>query len=204
MESFFEDMSDQDLISFTNAYTSVFLVGDDVQNCYVSKSKVHGNGLFASRDLKKGDYITSYPPHFVVITPNPTMDIAKITDEEIPHCVVPSPFNPHLTLEYEIMKTYCYEINRYIKLCGLPDKIDNYNMLGHMPNDGVKGHSTRDNYIFQDEEIYNNVSRLKNNSEFEIHESTYVYLMATKNIRKDEEILVSYNYGYWISVNSRS
>lgn len=68
--------------------------------------------------------------------------------------------------------------------------IDNHHFLGHIANDTVKDHSTKD--------IYNEISEIKNNAIFDEFEDKIVFLTAKRNIKKDEEILVAYNYGYWI------
>jgi hypothetical protein len=73
-----------------------------------------------------------------------------------------------------------------------------------MANDGVKGHSTKNSFNIKDYEIYNKISKIKNNASFEEFKGISVYLKATRNIQKDEEILVAYNYGYWTCYNTNT
>lgn len=71
-----------------------------------------------------------------------------------------------------------------------------------MINDGAKGHSTRDSHNQKDLLIYNKVSLALRNAEFQLVGGLCVAITATKDINIEEEVLISYNYSYWTTVNS--
>jgi len=75
--------------------------------------------------------------------------------------------------------------------------------LGHMINDGAKGHSSTCDTSKKDYDLYHIISIMKSNSKFvDIKKKNMVIsVIATRDISKDEEILVTYGYKYWMSYN---
>ena len=71
-----------------------------------------------------------------------------------------------------------------------------------MINDRAKGHSSKNNHNKKDEEIYNNIFSIVNNSGSIYIDHLCIVIVATKDIDKDEEILMPYGYNYWIENNS--
>ena len=104
-----------------------------------------------------------------------------------------------IKFDLDIKKYYTIDLDSKYSICGHPKLIDDPIFLGHMINDGCRGHSYNDdNLIKKDCELYNKLTLLKNNSKFEIIGEICIVIIATKDIKKDEEILVTYNYKYWM------
>lgn len=148
-------------------------------NCYIGKSKIHGSGVFAKRDINKDEIITFYPVHFVAIGTNPDLNYKTLLDKRKNTSV--------LSLNLENFKDYSIQFNPFISIIGDPAIIHD-NSLAHMINDGSNINGT--------EEEYNN--SIDNNSFFNISDKS-IFVRANKSIKKDEEILVSYGYKYWHS-----
>lgn len=160
-------------------------------------SSIHGQGVFAKQKISKGELITIYPAHFVGIHPggcrNPgCLGMMNSTLAE-KHGMKPTEF---------VRTSYTFDVSYHYTICGHPHLIDNPAFLGHMINDGAKGHSTRTMRNQKDLLVYNKVSLALRNAEFISIGGSCVLIVATKEIYIEEEILVSYGYSYWTTVNS--
>jgi hypothetical protein len=159
---------------------------------YIAKSKISGNGLFASTKINKGDIITLYPPHYIGYYKEGSYAGCKVGLLESDIVM-----QNKLKFDDTIWK-YKMNINKKYAIYGDPRIIDCPAFLGHMINDGARGHSTKENYNHKDREIYNKITPFVNNSYYQFIENTYVVIIAYRNIEKDEEILMPYGYDYWI------
>jgi hypothetical protein len=105
--------------------------------------------------------------------------------------------NKELSKLYENNKDYydcyAYDINDSYSIIGFPEINVNPSYLGHICNDGARGHSEKD------KDIYNTVTSIKSNARFKIICDCIVAVVAVKDINIDEEILVPYTHGYWMS-----
>lgn len=191
MDEYLAQEANTILENFTCAYVS------HIDNCkkrsYVADSHIHGKGLFAACNIRQGEIITYFPAHYVITKPNGYNSV----DGEFVKNVVSSLFvdgKPH-------SKDHVFVIDEYISICGDPDIIDNSDFLAHMANDAmiVKSKSFGE----KQNEIYETLSRVKNNSIVELSDSSCIFLRATKDIEKDEEITNPYGYNYWVKENLR-
>jgi SET domain-containing protein len=174
------------LLAFT--YDKGFII----DKCYIKESKIQGLGVFVKDDIKTGELITLYPPHFTIYHPKKDRKKMAVINSRLIEV-------NKLKFDLGIKKYYTIDLNERYSICGHPKLIDDPIFLGHMINDGCRGHSyNEDNLIKKDCELYNKLAPLKNNSKFEYFGETCIGIVATKDIKKDEEILVTYNYNYWI------
>jgi hypothetical protein len=86
---------------------------------------------------------------------------------------------------------------------GHPNLTNDPAFLGHMINDGAKGHSTTDLHNQKDKVLYDKVSHILGNAEFYPVVGLCCVILATKEIHIGEEVLVSYGYSYWETVNDQ-
>lgn len=158
--------------------------GNNINRSYIKESNIHGNGLFAYKDLNPGDFITVYPAHYIFDHNNKKI----LYSEENP---------------YKDVRNYMYDYDKVngISIAGDPDIINNTFFLAHIANDGYRSHSITNNK--KNRNKYKKNTMEKSNSVFYKHKGV-IQLTAYKNIKKDEEILVSYGLGYWVGYNLRS
>lgn len=117
----------------------------------VKKSKIHGKGIFAKQDIRKGETIIEYKGK--KITKKESEIISLKTEEKAKS-------------NHNLGAVYIFELNR------------KYDLDGNIPNNPAK---------------YINHS-CNPNAETEQDENDRIWIVALRNIKKDEEI--SYNYGY--------
>lgn len=153
-----------------------------LNNAYVEKSTIHGNGIFANKCILPTEVITLYPPHVVFV---------KVGEDIINY------FKHEKHVQYNLLGCYDYkksiDTNTY---CGaFPQERHDSNWLGHLINDG----SCKTN-----NDKYNNENLNKVNCSFvkicDHNEICYfVAIIATKRINKDDELFIQYGTRYWIN-----
>jgi hypothetical protein len=167
----------------------LLISGIHLNKVEVNPSAIHGLGIFAKQKLLKNDLITIYPAHYISFHRNVKVGsylgncCGEITDN--------------------IKKSYAYHINKHYVIYGQPDLTRNPAYLGHMINDGAKGHSTKNVYNQTDAFLYYKVSMALRNAEFVVLGGLLVAVLATRDIDPGEEILTSYGYKYWMGVNTQ-
>lgn len=163
---------------------------------YVDDSPVHGKGVFAKVKINKGELITIYPAHYVILKSNGDGPgkIGVINSDLADR--------KSIILTNEVRRCYSFSVDKYYDICGHPSIIDNPTFLGHMINDGARGHCNKSNYNLLDEKLYYKVSISLSNADFEDVGGLCVAIVATKMIDINEEILLTYTYKYWMSINN--
>lgn len=175
-----------------------------LNRCFVAPSTVKdaGNGLFASRDIANDELITMYPGDAVLIAKQqqePTED----TDEKAPP-VVGVIFGNHIQVENRDpnlvstpeAKRYEMRINQQTSIVADPNLgFDDAAYLGHYANDGA----ALLKFDAASRQAYSKASMERQNSAHFVMEGAHMVTVATKPIRKGEEIFVSYEEGYWLS-----
>ena len=142
---------------------------------YLSESKIHGIGIFAKQNIEKNELITLYPAHYITVVSN-------------------IPFRMSLTklkLDPKIFSDYSLRYDENIIFTGNPLLTKNENVIGHLCNDGYKH-----NFITKNKKNikkYNKKRKEYNNTSFRsIEDTNFMGIVSTKNIKKDDEILVDY------------
>lgn len=151
---------------------------DDIE---VKQSTIHGNGVFAKRDIPKDNMVTIYPTQYIY------ENIGNLKHERFANA-------EHFDYDHRYaIKTTHYHV------IGDPTRLENMMLVGHILNDSACNFD-KGNYAVQ--HVKNIVGRYilssDNNCAFkEIHD--IIYLKAIKDIKKDDELFVSYGPGYWMS-----
>jgi hypothetical protein len=161
----------------------------------VGPSKVHGKGVFATKDIGTFDVITMYPGDFVNV-----MYEMKGGPTAKRECLVLT--GSHLTEEMsgtrpQLDTAFVCRCDSTYSMVGHPGLTDDPAYLGHMINDGAMSHSPADR------EVYEKVSYLKANCEMvNIPEGQPFFkaIVAMKTIHAGEEILMHYGYDYWAKI----
>ena len=161
----------------------------------IRPSKIHGKGVFAKQNIGKGEIITMYPGDILRYYPNKDKGkggeggskcgiMANYVSDEMYREIMKNPLDDNLV-------KYMFDVNDSYNIIGHPDLISNPAYLGHMCNDGARSSTPGD------VEIYLNVCLLLNNSMYYNIIDCHVAIMAYKDIKINEEILVSYGVNYW-------
>ncbi len=174
----------------------------------VKESNIHGNGVFATDNIKKGDFITIYPTDAYRLenaTNNRGFTYRKDLEKVNDHDDFQENFDNY-------KDTHSYGIkynNNKLKIFGNPYNYQNLKYVGHIVNDGV-GDLFRDltaNNINNDVELKNAVVRTidsldaKCNSKFETVDGK-TFVQSTRDIKKGEEILTFYEFDYWYNLRT--
>lgn len=165
----------------SNPFNNKLYIDDPNNKIRVDSSSIHQSGVFANRNIAKNEIITYYPAHYIYKSDK--IPIYKITKR--------------LPKNY---RDYIIQVKDDIILIGHPGIYENMNWVGHKINDGYK-HNYK---IINDKNInnYNKKSDNYNNSAFSYNKIDEIILViATKNIKKNDEILVSYGFDYWLHRN---
>lgn len=189
MDEYLNNEATNIIANYTFAYNS--RVNNCQQRVYVDQSSIHGRGLFANCDIKAGQILTYYPPHFVILKPN-GYDYADGKNEKF---VVPSYHSDGKVHNDD----YLLVLDKNISICGDPDIIDNADFLAHMANDAMVVNSS--SFGIKQSEIYDTVSNIKNNATLEVRDVSCIFIRAVKDIKKGDEITIPYGYNYWVRKN---
>lgn len=163
---------------------------------YVDKSKIHGNGVFAKRDIKKGEFITIYPNHYIFSTVKNKKNLVNIINSNLVD-------EKKLNITDDIICSYSFILDKYYTICADPRIIDK-NMLyvGHILNDALKCKSDINNINQKEKNIYEKICEIKNNCKYLNLENLLIVIVANQDIKQGEELLVYYGFDYWVKKNS--
>ncbi len=198
MKSIKYDKKDTDICDFRKltCILSISKFSQKNNKIYIKDSNIHGKGIFAKENIKKGTIITLYPPHYVVLYPD-----GRISENNgmVTKRVWKSNIVENNNLEYNDAQHIPYEfmIDENFSICGDRQLINDMNFVGHMSNDGVN-YSFKNDYNKKDLNLYTKLDIKKNNSKIDIIDDIYVVIITTKDINIDDEILTRYGYDYWM------
>lgn len=174
-------------------------------NIKISDSLIHGKGVFATEDIPKGVIITFYPAHAII---NSNKDVHSLIDDQ--------EFLDNLDTynnlyAFSISSSSSDENDKTIiepnklRLIGDPNRISNTLLLGHMINDcsvnvykDIPFKNLEDLRNFKNAIASYYIKSKKKNCIYETDKNNkIVSIVTTRDIKKDEELLVSYDFGYW-------
>jgi ABC-type uncharacterized transport system substrate-binding protein len=171
-------------------------------NVEIRPSKIHGNGVFATQDIPKGCIATFYPAHAV------HLDETVIFQEPEKNRDFISKIRSHKYDKLYGMTDNTYGHN-FLNIIGNPERHDRL-LLGHMINDAV-GNVFKDISFadIQNKKNFKNVTSayymnsIKNMNCRLVYHFTYpiIYVLTTRHIKKDEELLTTYGPTYWFDEN---
>jgi hypothetical protein len=155
-------------------------------SCEVKQSE-YGRGVFATRDIKKGDTITLYPAHCLA---TPTKD-GKHQCEG--YC--------EYDAEYAITHSTTKAIHTGDK------KMEDPLFLGHLINDfcsfvgELKERKKDRGGVFMKYYLH---SLAFQNVEFNMRGKHFISIKASKDIKEGEELLIAYSLSYWTQLSTEN
>lgn len=163
----------------------------------VRSSSVHGKGLFATRDIFENELITLYPGDAL---------LAWDSDGPGPRgCPLRAVYGPHVTTKEQADSDFFllqdtardYEIvtGKRRSVVGDPKRDRDAAYLGHMANDAINNNNNNN----RGEQQQQPKEQQQVNAVNLTLEGCHTVTLATRLIKKDQEILVSYGEGYWKS-----
>lgn len=151
----------------------------------IRESNVHGSGVFATENIRKGELITLYPGDVVDFFPNEgqRIEFRSISDRE-----------KQVSADGVVLLSPDYSISggKGYSVFGDPRFTRNPSYLGHMVNDG----STY-NPDSETAESYRERSQEKANCYFRSISGLHIATIAGRDIKEGEELFASYGHGYW-------
>jgi len=176
------------------------IVDFELDKCYIEKSRINtaGNGLFAKNDILKDELITFYPSDIASYAPNGDLSKPGHVSIETYSQRFKIQFEKNIKKEREncaMINEYIYDLDQNYRIIGSPFFIKDTNYMGHFINDGAKSDSIESN------KVYLTISSLKSNCRFYHLKDLLVAIIATKDIKKDEEFYITYGIEYWESYN---
>ncbi len=164
----------------------------------IKPSKIHGNGVFAKKNIKKDELITFYPGDIINYQPNGDRHIPGHITMAFSSQRFEEKFgNPKSSDDFN--NDYGYDIDGNYTIMGCPYFTNDSNYMGHFINDGAKSNSTK-----KSDELYNKISYLKQNCRFyNCKGGLHVAILATRDIVIGEELFIMYGTGYWESYNNK-
>lgn len=167
----------------------------------IRKSNIDGRGLFATRDINKGEIVTYYPEHLNIVNNNISFLPSDIIDSMIKvgdfkfleECHKNSIEPDDLPL------LIAKKLKRYVlgTRIGNPYIYDDLKYVGHMINDGAY---IAPNITPTEDDIKRYIigSCMKLNCGLSTDN-----VIAIRDIKKDEEILTNYGFKYWLDINEK-
>lgn len=160
----------------------------NLENADVRPSTIHGNGIFASNDIKKNTVITLYSADMLETVKNKK---AKVWEYEHSY----SDEDKDLNIKPEDYDGYIFQVNKLTSVGGNLNNISNRSYIGHILND-ISAPST-----LQAELEYSKGTGY--NCMFQNVLDCHIAIIATRDIKKDEELFISYGVEYWKYINSK-
>lgn len=156
----------------------------------IKDSNIHNKGVFAICDIPEKTILTFYPCHGYSIC----LDKIRTSSDESNFLLTGCDefFKSDVSNDYE------FSVTNNFHICGINSKTSNFNLLGHMINDSCGQTFTE----YTQTDIRNGIVKYVYYSHsncrcFANKKNGYVYVIATKNIKKGEECFFSYEPSYW-------
>jgi len=161
-----------------------------IARCEVRPSTIHGDGLYASRNIAEGELVTFVPGDSLLVWEDGdrSSDVMMFFGGHVPQ----SERDAKVILGERVEMYEQYVTGRF-SLVGDPSKRADPAYLGHFANDGARCLSPTG------KADYERKSTLATNADPVWVEGCHVALQARQSIRAGEEILVSYGAGHWLS-----
>jgi hypothetical protein len=173
-------------------FTTQFPFG--LKKVQLQSNSVHGRGVFAIKQIKKGEIITCYPADILK-----TMVIDKFDKE-----VLVTMYSTRISNISEMSEEKGWDFfaecffpyavgnkDENVQICGHPKFNDDSNYLGHFINDRFFC-----DFLKITPEIYLKLSLARKNSEF-LFLDRHMVVIATQDIDVGSEIFLTYGSNYW-------
>ncbi len=181
--------------------------------CRVGPSPIHGQGLFATRPIAKGERVTYYPSHGFKVA----LGSAELTGNVVASFGAQEmPMEAILTRSVSALESaksfrspteiernhYNVRVNPQVEIIGYPEFTSEHYLLGHMANDAVSSSSRT--FDTDEERQYTLEALRANNAGIDFDNmgiASFAFVVATRPIAVGEEITVPYGYAFWVSKN---
>ena len=167
-----------------------------LDRCCVQPSKIHGDGLFASRSIEAGELVTFFPGDALLVWESGDRDNSDMMMFFGGH--VPQSERDASEIANERVRHYELYSSARISAVGDPSRREDSSYLGHFANDASTCRSP------DDIDAYRRESSSAANVEPVLLESCHFGLRALRPIDYGEEILFSYGEGYWLARNGHA
>ena len=150
-----------------------------------------GRGLFAVKDMHRGELLTCYPGDILFFSPSSEASIS-IDHKFVWGQHVPGSLRVDDDQVRSTLNEYILQVTDESAILGLPSIDDNMAYAGHFANDGAQpplSESQVARYVIESNDLAN-----------AMHiplEHCHMVTVATRDIQKGEEILVTYGPEYW-------
>lgn len=156
-----------------------------------------GAGVFASEDFEEGDILTFYPGDILTFSRHPRRSTRSAkTRSIIWGAHVPAELQvdkPSKWVDYEVAVSDVYTI------MGHPSLLDDMAYVGHMVNDGAMPQSCAGGDAAGESAAYIATSeKLANAAHIDLA-GCHAAVVATRAVKADEELFVTYGVEYWTS-----
>ena len=174
-----------------------------LRRCRVARSNIAeaGNGVFACRDIALGELVTLYPGDGVLVQADDA--VARGDDKSSTQWKIEEPDGSRRSTDESVLergKDYEREVESMgsVSVVGDPRLVGDPAYIGHIINDGVTcaRDALRSAYVTE-------AGLVCNVHQCSVH-ACHVAIVATRDIRRGEELLMSYGARYWISRLSSS
>ena len=172
----------------------------DLDKGYIGKSKIKSaeNGLFAKKDILQGEMVTFYPGDIASYVPNEDKIKHEHVSLETYSQRFKTQFEKNIKKERDataMMNKYTYDVDTNYRIIGSPYFRDDTNYMGHFINDGAKLNPS------ETSKEYLEASLLKSNCGYYHMKDLLIGIVATENIKKDDEFYITYGVEYWENYN---
>mgnify|MGYP006138463047 CR=1 FL=1 len=160
------------------------LVPEGLSKVRVAPSSIHGNGVFAEHRINAGDLITVYPCDVLAIdNPGGGMRLYRSNGDAI------------LRAEAAVLYAYlCKVEGTKLAVAGDPDT-HSPAACAHIINDGA--FLEKADFSLEEAKAYMEESYVKQNCHFVSLADCCMVAVATKPIKKDEEVFAGYGAEFW-------
>ena len=154
----------------------------------IGPSPLHGEGVFAQCDIKRGELITVHPCHYIAIT--------NSGGEKQAYMPAQASRPPATEVLVKLLYQYAAEVyGTPFTICADPNEPAHPSACAHLINDGATLENKDFNY--QQLQDYAEKSAAAQNCHFVTLAGFAVVAVASKDIKRGQEIFASYGFHWW-------
>ena len=169
------------------------IVPENLSKARIGTSVVHGNGVFASQNLRRGELITVYPSDVVAFddAKQGGMRLHRSDGKKLTHIDT-----------MKLLPYMCRVEGTNLSIAADPDREACPAACGHLINDGSFLHTP--NFTIDEAKLYIEESTRLQNCYFVPISGCCVVVLASRDIVAGEEILTAYGLSYFQFINRPS
>jgi hypothetical protein len=148
----------------------------------LNKVTYRDGGVFATSNIAMGEIITIHPVHFAIFF------FEGRSNDPLSKCIKMLISSNEYNYSEDINCRHRFDMNKYYTIIGHPSSVADPVYLGHMISEGGTSFDSEESYEFSVQE--------RVNSRFLCIDTLVIVCTATRDIKADDEILISYGYDY--------